>query len=137
MNTHSIPAHRSLQWIAAAIFVGLAAALASHLMSGHVDRGDEPLTIRPQAGMPGSPPTSADGLRQRVSDMERRLQARPQDAGAAVLLADALLRQARATTDGRPANRAAQVLTSVLKATPSQYDALRMLGAIYLSQHRF
>jgi tetratricopeptide (TPR) repeat protein len=126
-----------MQWIAAAIFVGLAAAVASHLISGYADRGDEPLTIGPQVGMPGSPPTSADGLRQRVTEMERRLQAHPQDAGAAVLLADALLRQARATTDGRHANRASQVLTEVLKATPSQYDALRMLGAIYLSQHRF
>jgi tetratricopeptide (TPR) repeat protein len=137
MDTHSTPARRSLQWIAVAIVAGLAAGVASHQMSRHADRGDEPLTIGPQAGMPGAPPTSADGLRQRVSDMERRLQEHPQDAGAAVLLADALLRQARATTDGRPANRAAQVLTSALKATPSQYDALRMLGAIYLSQHRF
>lgn len=137
MDTHSTPTLRSRRWIAIAIFAGCVAAVALPLRSGRADRADEPLTIGPQVGMPGSPPTSADGLRQRVSDMERRLRARPQDAGAAVLLADALLRQARATSDGRPANRAAQVLTSVLKATPSQYDALRMLGAIYLSQHRF
>ena len=132
-----MPARRSLQWIGIAMFAGLVAAVASHLTSARADRADEALTIGPQAGMPGSPPTSADGLRQRVSDMEARLQAHPHDAGGAVLLADALLRQARATTDGRPANRAAQVLTSVLKETPSQYDALRMLGAICLSQHRF
>jgi len=69
--------------------------------------------------------------------MERRLQAQPDDIGAAVLLADALLRQARATNDGRPANRAGQILSAVLKKVPGQYDALRMLGAIYLSQHRF
>ena len=69
--------------------------------------------------------------------MEQRLRDHPADAGAAVLLADALLRLARATTDGRPANRAATVLTAALRDTPAHYDALRMLGAIYLSQHRF
>jgi len=54
-----------------------------------------------------------------------------------VLLADALLRQARATNDGRPAGRASEVLNAALKEHPGQYDILRMLGAIYLSQHRF
>ena len=39
--------------------------------------------------------------------------------------------------DGRPANRAGVVLTTVLKENPGQYDALRLLGAIELSQHRF
>src|SRR5581483_638970 len=65
------------------------------------------------------------------------LRQHPDDVGAAALLADALLRQARATSDGRPANRAADVLSAVLKEHPAQYDALRMLGAIQLSRHRF
>ncbi len=95
------------------------------------------MSIAPQIGMPGSPPTSAEGLRQRVGDMEQRLREHPRDAGAAVLLADALLRQARAANDSRPTSRAGEVLRAVLKETPAQYDALRMLGAIYLSQHRF
>jgi tetratricopeptide (TPR) repeat protein len=69
--------------------------------------------------------------------MEGRLRNHPADTAASVLLADALLRLARATADGRPANRAATVLSSALKDTPGHYDALRMLGAIYLSQHRF
>ena len=69
--------------------------------------------------------------------MEGRLREQPDDTGAAVLLADALLRQARATNEGRPAGRAAEVLKAVLKEHPAQYDALRMLGAIDLSQHRF
>src|SRR5262245_9655151 len=103
----------------------------------HDARGAEPLTIRPGVGMPGAPPTAAAGLRDRIGDMEERLRHEPRDIGAAVLLADALLRQARATNDGRPANRAARVLETALKETPAQYDALRMLGAIYLSQHRF
>jgi tetratricopeptide (TPR) repeat protein len=69
--------------------------------------------------------------------MEERLRQHPDDAGAAVLLADALLRQARSTNDARPTSRASEVLKSVLKEDPVQYDALRMLGAIDLSQHRF
>jgi tetratricopeptide (TPR) repeat protein len=69
--------------------------------------------------------------------MEARLREHPADATASVLLADALLRLARATADGRPANRAATVLSSALKDAPAHHDALRMLGAIYLSQHRF
>jgi tetratricopeptide (TPR) repeat protein len=93
--------------------------------------------MAPAVGMPGAPPTSAAGLLQRISDMEGRLRAQPNDIGAAVLLSDALLRQARATNDGRPANRASDVLKAVLKEDPGQYDALRMQGAIYLSQHRF
>ena len=97
----------------------------------------EPASIAPPMGMPGAPPTSAEGLRQRISEMENRLQDRPQDAGAAVLLADALLRQSRVTGDGRLPARAGSLLTSVLKDTPGHYDALRLLGATYLSQHRF
>jgi tetratricopeptide (TPR) repeat protein len=87
--------------------------------------------------MPGAPATSTSGLLQRIDDMEARLRAQPDDTGAAVLLADALLRQARATNDGRPAGRASEVLNAALKEHPGQYDVLRMLGAIYLSQHRF
>jgi len=87
--------------------------------------------------MPGAPPTTTSGLLQRIDEMQARLRAQPDDTGAAVLLADALLRQARATTDSRPAGRASEVLNAVLKEHPGQYDALRMLGAIYLSQHRF
>jgi tetratricopeptide (TPR) repeat protein len=87
--------------------------------------------------MPGAPTTTAEGLAQRISEMEQRLQERPQDNGAAVLLADALLRQARVTGDGRLPARAGNLLTAVLKDTPGHYDALRMLGAVYLAQHRF
>jgi len=93
--------------------------------------------MAPGVGMPGGPPTSAVGLQQRISEMEGWLKSQPRDLSAAVLLSDALLRQARATNDARPANRASQVLKTVLKEEPRQYDALRMLGAIKLSQHRF
>jgi tetratricopeptide (TPR) repeat protein len=69
--------------------------------------------------------------------MEKRLAEQPNDHAAAVLLADALLRQARVTGDGRLSGRAGSVLTSVLKDAPGHYEALRLLSASRLSQHRF
>ena len=149
------PKSKQLGWVAAAILAGIAAAVAPHVVSralarrSSLDVVSRTLARRsslesraseggaPAVGMPGGPPTSSAGLLQRISEMEGRLQKQPDDVSAAVLLSDALLRQARATTDARPANRASDVLKTVLKDNPGQYDALRMLGAIDLSQHRF
>jgi tetratricopeptide (TPR) repeat protein len=133
----STPLLQALLWIAAAVLAGTAAAVVRQVTAYRSEPAGETMRIGPAVGMPGAPRTSADGLRQRIGDMEQRLREQPHDAGAAVLLADALLRQSRATNDGRPANRAGEVLKAVLKEAPAQYDALRMLGAIYLSQHRF
>jgi tetratricopeptide (TPR) repeat protein len=124
-------------WVSAAVAVGAIAAAAPHLKFRGSPALGEPLRLGPAIGMPGAPPTSADGLRQRIGEMEARLHDHPSDAAAAMLLADALLRQARATNDGRPANRAASVVAAVLKDDPGQYEALRLLGAIDLSRHRF
>jgi tetratricopeptide (TPR) repeat protein len=124
-------------WIVVTIVMGIVAALVPHLKWREAEAPVETLSITPPVGLPGGPATSADGLRQRISDMEKRLRERPNDTGAAVLLADALLRQARVTTDGRLTARAGEVLKSVLNENPAHYDALRTLGAIYLSQHRF
>ena len=126
-----------IEWIVAAALIGVVAAVAPRVNGRDTPNAMEPASIAPPVGMPGAPPTSPDGLRQRISEMENRLQDRPQDAGAAVLLADALLRQSRVTGDGRLPARADSLLTSVLKDTPGHYDALRLLGATYLSQHRF
>ena len=126
-----------LEWIVVTILIGVAAGVAPHLTWRHGQAPAEAMSIAPAVGMPGAPPTSAEGLAARISDMEKRLQERPADPGAAVLLSDALLRKARATSDGRLTARAGEVLKSVLKNNPGHYDALRMLGAIYLSQHRF
>lgn len=122
-------------WIAITIVMAGIAAVVAHWPRTRVL--EEPMSIAPAVGMPGAPPTSAEGLRQRIGDMETRLRERPRDQGAAVLLADALLRQARVTDDARMTSRAGETLKSVLKDTPGHYDALRMLGAVYLSQHRF
>jgi len=137
-----------LNAVVAAVAVGAAAAAVPQLPSlagrirAHLARGsggDTIVTARAErpVGTPGAPATSPDGLRQRIADMESRLRAEPDDVAAAVALADALLRQARATNDGRPTNRAAEALQQVLRIHPSQYDALKMLGAIELSRHRF
>src|SRR5262245_56180462 len=114
----------------------VAAAVRNVGWHGSVESTDV-VSIAPAIGMPGAPPSSSEGLRERISEMEIRLRERPHDEGAAVLLADALLRQGRVTGDGRPAARAAAVLKPVLEDNPGAYDPLRMLGAIYLSQHKF
>jgi tetratricopeptide (TPR) repeat protein len=134
-----MPSSRRTLWVAAAVLAGVGAAVVPHLVSRGTAASSAADTIRmaPAVGMPGAPPTSAEGLHQRVADMEARLAGHPDDAGAAILLADALLRQARAATDGRAANRAGEVLTAVLKESPGQYEALRLLGAVHLSRHRF
>ena len=128
----------ALRWVAVTVLAATAAAIAPHVISRpKPSRDAEPLSIGPAVGMPGAPPTTTSGLLQRIDEMEARLRAQPDDMGAVVLLADALLRQSRATNDGRPAGRASEVLNAALKEHPGQYDVLRMLGAIYLSQHRF
>src|SRR5882724_1246008 len=93
--------------VAAAILIGVAAAAAPRLVSRTTLRAPEPVKMAPGVGMPGGPPTSSVGLQQRITEMEGRLQKQPGDLRASVLLSDALLRQARSTNDGRPANRAA------------------------------
>ena len=138
-KTESPPSRISwrLLWVIAAVLVGIAAAAVPNLIRRSLAHRAAETTVGPAIGMPGAPPTSAAGLQQRISDMEERLRRRPDDVSAAVLLADALLRQARATNDPRPTSRATEVLKAILRDDPVQYDALRMLGAIDLSQHRF
>jgi pentatricopeptide repeat protein len=126
-----------LFWVVVAGLIGVVAAATSHLIRHKSVHRQTAINVGPAVGMPGAPPTSASGLQERISDMEKRLRDQPGDVGAAVLLADALLRQARATNDGRPTSRASEVLKTVLTEDPVQYDALRMLGAIDLSQHHF
>ncbi len=127
-----------LRWVGVTILAATVAAVAPHVISrAKPSRDSEAVSIGPAVGMPGAPATTTSGLVERIIEMEARLRAQPDDTGAAVLLADALLRQARATNDGRPAGRASEVLSAALKEHPGQYDLLRTLGAIYLSQHRF
>jgi hypothetical protein len=123
-----------LELLAGTIVVAVLAAVVPRVNWHAAQDASEPLSIAPAVGMSGGPATSAEGLRERISEMEQRLRERPHDRGAAVLLADALLRQGRVIGDGRPASRASELLKTVLKESPGYYDALRMLGAIYLLQ---
>ena len=81
--------------------------------------------------------TSADSLRRAIDSARVVVASRPGDALAAVRLADLLLRLARVESDGGHAIEAERVLAAVLDETPGEYTALKMLGAAYLSQHRF
>jgi tetratricopeptide (TPR) repeat protein len=119
------------------ILIAAAAFVVRDVSWRRSDESPDSMSVAPAIGMSGAPATSAEGLQQRIDEMENRLRERPHDTGAAVLLADALLRQGRVTGDGRPAARASAALTAALKDDPGSYDALRMLGAIYLSQHKF
>ena len=88
------------------------------------------------AGTPGGAPTSRDGLAQTIAALERRIVDEPGNGVAAARLADALLRQARATGNGGLAIQAEGALRAAIAAGPS-YEAQRMLGAVLASQHRF
>ena len=94
-------------------------------------------TAAPPLGAPGAPATSREQLERRVAEMEERLRLHPDDNGAALLLADALLRQTRVTGNPASTGRAEQALMRVLHDDPGSYDANRLLAALYLSQHRF
>jgi tetratricopeptide (TPR) repeat protein len=100
-------------------------------------RNREPQTSGRPMATPGAVRTSRADLEQRVNEMEARLKQRPHDVDAAMILADALLRQTRVTGNPGLAARAEQVLRWTLTDDPANYDASRMLGALYLSQHRF
>ncbi len=88
------------------------------------------------AGTPGGAPTSRDGLAQTIAALERRVADEPGNGVAASRLADALLRQARASGNGGLALQAERALRAAIAAGPS-YEAQRMLGAVLASQHRF
>jgi tetratricopeptide (TPR) repeat protein len=59
------------------------------------------------------------------------------DVAAGVRLAEILLRKARIESDAVHAIEAERVLKAVLEHEPGEYSALKRLGAVYLSQHRF
>jgi tetratricopeptide (TPR) repeat protein len=119
-------------WIPVAL-CGLAAVVVfvrTRPVSAH--RAAVPLA----AGTPGGVPTSRDGLASTIAALERRLADEPANAKAATRLAEALVRQARATSNGGLAVRAEAALRTALEAGPS-YEAQRMLGTVLASEHRF
>ena len=81
--------------------------------------------------------TTRENLERLIEEMEARVQRRPLDRDAAVLLADTLLRQARIAERPALIERAVQVIEPQVAAEPSDYEARRMLATAYASAHRF
>jgi tetratricopeptide (TPR) repeat protein len=81
--------------------------------------------------------TSRLDLNDAEAEARRRLAANAADTAAGVRLAEVLLRKARIETDARHAVEAEGVLRTVLAHEPAEYSALKLLGAVLLSQHRF
>ena len=91
----------------------------------------------PLLGTPGAPATAREDLARVIAEMDQKLATHPADGSAATRLADALLRLARVNGNAGLAGRAEAALTRVLASDPDNYDAKRMLAAVYLSEHRF
>lgn len=81
--------------------------------------------------------TSRTELARTVAGMTARIQARPDDTAAVLVLSEALLRVQRVNSDGRAVIVAEEHLRHLLQQRPAHYEARRMLGAVLLSQHRF
>jgi len=114
-----------------AVAVGVLAAAARRATT-HLDAEAHPAVALPR--VQGTLPADLDAA---LSIAEARLAANAADAPAAVRAAEILLRQARVHRSGGYAARAERTLEALLDEEPSDYSALKMLGAVYASQHRF
>lgn len=123
--------------IAPVAMMAVVAAMLGYANWRDYQQSRAPFTAAPPIGTPGAPTTSRENLAQRIEEMDARLKTHPDDAGARLALADALLRQTRVTGKAGLAMRAEKTLTDLLRDDPASYDANRLLGALYLSQHRF
>jgi tetratricopeptide (TPR) repeat protein len=109
------------------------AALVNRQLAG-ADRD----TRRPaQVGTNAATVTSRENLARVIADMEARVRKQPLDRDAALLLADALLRQARIADQPVLIERAVQVVEPQARNDPDDYEARRMLGTVYAAAHRF
>ena len=118
--------------VTAAIAAGSALAAAQH-----VRKGAEHVRPAPLVSAAGEMTTSRADLEIAMNTAERRLASDPADGRAALTFAQAALRRARVESNGGYTLKAERVLNAVLAREPGDYDALKMLGAVYMSQHRF
>ena len=118
---------KSLGAVVAAVLIGALAAVVMQPRTGAAVKTPLP---RVQGTLPGD-------LDAALAAAEARLAADAADAPAAIRAAEILLRKARVERQGSYAIRAEAILEALLDHEPSEYSALKMLGAVYLSQHRF
>lgn len=74
---------------------------------------------------------------QRIESIERKLKQSPRDAVLLNELSGAYLQKMRETADGSYLERAARIVSSVLEADPSCYDARKRQIEIELQRHHF
>ncbi len=119
---------RRARWLAvtAGVSAGILLAVANRPASRV-----QPVPFRAVASTAGP---DLDGT---VARARARLATDPGDAAAAVPLAEALLRKSRIEANGGYVVEAQRHLKAVLARDPGEYSALKMLGAVYLSQHRY
>lgn len=121
--------------VAIAVVAGVVGLIVRANLGGSGEAPREPRAKL--AGTVGAASTTRDGLQQTIERMRARVAANSTDASAAVVLADALLRQARVSGNPGLAVEAEHALGVVLKKDPLEYEARRMLATVYLSEHRF
>jgi tetratricopeptide (TPR) repeat protein len=125
---------RGLEIAVAGFVLGIALAV---IVRANLHKPTPPAGMDTEALNDRAPTTSREHLQRTIDTMRSRLRQHPLDATAAVSLADALLRQARVSGNAGLAAVAEEALLRVLKDEPLEYDARRMLAAVYLSEHRF
>lgn len=119
-------------WIVACVTALVAVTTAAALRT-RSSRGDAAAV----AAAPVEADTSRDALEGTITRMQARLERRPDDAAAAVALAQALVRKSRLTGDGGLVRRADRALQAVLEHDPSNYLAEQTRAVLLLSAHRF
>jgi tetratricopeptide (TPR) repeat protein len=126
-------------WLSNGVAVVVVAAAAGLIVRANLGGNDETAAEpKPRlVGNAGAPMSTREGLQQTIDDVRRRLARAPNESSAAVVLADALLRQARLSGGAGVAVEAEHALARILKDEPRDYEARRMLATVYLSEHRF
>jgi tetratricopeptide (TPR) repeat protein len=114
------------------VLVSVAAGAAARLFQA----APQAVAIAPAGRVASASLTTREGLTAAIATLSLRVAANPSDEHAAVGLADALMRQARVIGDASLPRQAESVLAGTIAATDS-YVSRRMLGAVYLAQHRF
>ncbi|MEQ1757729.1 MAG: tetratricopeptide repeat protein [Vicinamibacterales bacterium] len=111
------------------------AAIAAVTLGRHPQASSTLAEVRPTSAVDAG--TSRSELERLSAELETRLAATPLDGSIAEQLTEVLLRLARVEANGGYTARAERLLTELLRQEPDDYNALRALGAVRLSQHRF